>query len=196
MALTAACEQLQIEAISTCVHPQSCISLMINFQSMSAAYHLGNISASTLAIIEKHMLARMRSEFGQRLFDARTKAEKTQQQVAAACGMGQSNYAKLERKANGSVNTPALAAFLGVNVQWLAYGVGPVEPGKDQPATLSPSAQNLGEWLDRIKDPDRHYRIAHAAMAVILEELDGPPKPPTPTQPPAKERRRAGSPGR
>ena len=145
-------------------------------------------------IAEKYMLSAMRTEFGKRLVEARKRAKKTQHQVAKACGMSQSNYAQMETVAAGSVHTPAVAEYLGVDVQWLAYGAGSPDQ-KFTPATqsqhLSPSAQNLGEWLDKIKDPDRHYRIAHAAMVLILEELDGPRTRPTPTPTPAKEKQRA-----
>ena len=120
----------------------------------------------------------MRSEFGQRLFTARKRADKTQQQVAAACGMGQSNYAKLESKASGSVNTPALAAYLNVSVQWLAYGQGAMDVHKEPSAAPaeSPSATALylARWLDKVPDQEIKERIAHGAMLEILKVIDGP----------------------
>lgn len=130
----------------------------------------------------------MRSEFGQRLFTARKRADKTQQQVAAACGMGQSNYAKLESKASGSVNTPALAAYLGVSVQWLAYGQGEMDVHKEPPPPAAPAespsatALYLARWLDKVQDQEIKERIAHGAMLEILRVIDAPDLHTTPEQ--------------
>ena len=140
--------------------------------------------------------------YGIRLKEALTHAKKSRRELAAAIGqtvqsIGMVINGKAERLS--TVASAKAAAFLRVDHNWLVTGRGAMIPS-NVPAPhadkLSPSAQNLGEWLDKIKDPDRHYRIAHAAMAVILEEIDGPRKPPNQAQPPEKERRRAGSPGR
>ena len=67
----------------------------------------------------------MRSEFGQRLYEARKSIPGlTQAKIAKAVGMSQSNYADLESFGQGSAFTPAIAAFCGVSVEWLAYGKG------------------------------------------------------------------------
>jgi transcriptional regulator with XRE-family HTH domain len=65
-----------------------------------------------------------RSEFGQRLFDARKHSELTQQELAKAVGTSQANLAELEKKGTGSALTPAIANRCGVSVEWLAYGQG------------------------------------------------------------------------
>lgn len=140
--------------------------------------------------------------YGARLQEALTHAKKSRRELAAAIGqtvqsIGMVINGKAERLS--TVASAKAAAFLRVDHNWLVTGRGAMIPSTataPQASQLSPSAQNLGEWLDKIKDPDRHYRIAHAAMAVILEEIDGPRKPPNPTPPTAKERRRVGSPGR
>ena len=140
--------------------------------------------------------------YGARLQEALTHAKKSRRELAAAIGqtvqsIGMVITGKAERLS--TVASAKAAAFLRVDHNWLVTGRGTMIPSNvpaPQAEKLSPSAQNLGEWLDKIKDPDRHYRIAHAAMAVILEEIDGPRKPPNQAQPPEKERRRAGSLGR
>jgi transcriptional regulator with XRE-family HTH domain len=140
--------------------------------------------------------------YGARLKEALTHAKKSRRELAGAIdqtvqSIGMVINGKAERLS--TVASAKAAAFLRVDHNWLVTGRGAMIPSNvptPQTNKLSPSAQNLGEWLDKIKDPDRHYRIAHAAMAVILEEIDGPPKPPTPARQPAKERRRVESPGR
>ena len=52
--------------------------------------------------------------------------------------------------------------------------------------TPSFDAINLGFYLDKITDPDRHSKVANAALQVILKEVDGPP-PEAPTPEPAPE---------
>lgn len=66
----------------------------------------------------------MRSEFCQRLFEARKSATLTQSQLSKDVGMTQGNYAELERAGQGSSFTPAIADRCGVSVNWLAYGKG------------------------------------------------------------------------
>lgn len=66
----------------------------------------------------------MRSEFGQRLLQARKHAQMTQVQAAKAVGMSQGTYAELEREGKGSSYTVSLAKQFGVNPEWLATGIG------------------------------------------------------------------------
>lgn len=127
----------------------------------------------------------MRSEFGQRLFAARKLSKRTQVQVCKAVGLKQGSYAELESVGQGSSYTPKIAAYLGVNTEWLAYGEGEMlssavarhEPPSSE---LSPGAVHLGNWLDKIGNAERHARVAHACMSLILQELDGPHRQPTP----------------
>lgn len=64
----------------------------------------------------------VRTEFGQRLFDARTKAGLTQTQLAGKVHMAQSTLAELERTGQGSSKTLQIAAACGVSPEWLATG--------------------------------------------------------------------------
>lgn len=63
-----------------------------------------------------------RTEFGQRLFTARTKAGLTQTQLADRVEMAQSTLAELERSGQGSSKTLQIAAACGVSPEWLATG--------------------------------------------------------------------------
>ncbi len=68
----------------------------------------------------------MRSEFGNRLYQARKQAGLTQSQLAKAVGMSQGTYAELEKTGQGSSYTPAIAGVCNVSVEWLAYGQGSI----------------------------------------------------------------------
>jgi len=66
-----------------------------------------------------------RTAYGQRLFDARKFAGKTQAQSAKAVGMSQGTYGELEREGKkGSSFTAQLARFFGVSAEWIATGKG------------------------------------------------------------------------
>lgn len=82
--------------------------------------------------MENPNLAAMRTEFGQRLFDARTHAELTQTQLCKIVGMSQGTYGELERAGSSSSYTPAIATACGVDVSWLAYGRGEMLLPKDR----------------------------------------------------------------
>jgi SOS-response transcriptional repressor LexA len=70
----------------------------------------------------------MRSEFGERLHQARKRAGLTQSQLSKKAGMAQATLAELERVGTGSSYTPAIADLCGVSVNWLAYGRGDMLP--------------------------------------------------------------------
>lgn len=82
----------------------------------------------------------IRSEFGQRLLQARKHAGLRQKDVAEAVGMGQSNVALLEKTANGSSHTAAMSALCGVNAMWLETGQGEMLGGGTGTLTLKPIA--------------------------------------------------------
>jgi transcriptional regulator with XRE-family HTH domain len=63
-----------------------------------------------------------RTEFGQRLRDARERAGLTQEQVADSVGIRQSTLADLERKGTRSGYIAQLATLYGVSAHWLATG--------------------------------------------------------------------------
>lgn len=64
------------------------------------------------------------SEFGARLYKARTFAKMSQKTLANTVGMAQSTYGKLELEGKGSSYTPKIAEACGVSVMWLAHGQG------------------------------------------------------------------------
>ncbi len=74
--------------------------------------------------MENPNLVPMRTEFGQRLFEARTHAGLTQTQLCKIVGMSQGTYGELERSGSSSSYTPAIATACQVDVSWLAYGTG------------------------------------------------------------------------
>lgn len=70
----------------------------------------------------------MRSEFGQRLYEARTSSELTQAQLASSVGISQGTLGELEKKGQGSAHAAGLARACGVSVDWLVYGTGEMRP--------------------------------------------------------------------
>lgn len=129
----------------------------------------------------------MRSEFGQRLYAARKASKKTQAQVCAAVGLQQGSYAELEKVGKGSSKTPKIAAFLGVSLNWLAYGEG--EMLEDAPLAVETPSKYEGErfarWLYKIKDRDLRERACDAAMQILYSAYDGQWPLPKPTPEPA-----------
>lgn len=127
----------------------------------------------------------MRTEFGQRLFEARKRAKKTQVQLCKAVGMSQGNYTDLETNGQSSGFTPKIAAFLGVSVDWLAYGEGPINPPSEAPAVVDQDGERFTYWLRKIEDRDLRDRARDAAMQILYSAGDGqwPPAPPTPEPP-------------
>jgi len=81
----------------------------------------------------------MRSEFGQRLRTARTRAGMTQSKIAELVGMKQATYSELEKIGQGSAFTPAIADKFGVAVNWLAYGAGEMLPATATVNITAPS---------------------------------------------------------
>lgn len=140
---------------------------MIKFQSIPTSYRSAGIVSRTfstcLPIVDSDTVRTMRSEFGQRLFAARKRANLTQTALAAAVGATQSNYGELENKGQMSRLTPAIASVCGVSVQWLAYGRGEMLDGDPvvevaETKTLierrqySPEVDFLAKKMDLIPD--------------------------------------------
>ncbi len=112
---------------------------MIDVQSIPAEYRHTDYLASGKPIDWRRTLSVMRSirsDFGQRLHDARLIARLSQAELAKKVGMSQSSLAELETRGKGSARTPALADALGVRASWLADGTGQshgpnIEPGPE-----------------------------------------------------------------
>ena len=158
---------------------------MIDFQFMPESYRqtciFANDQEKSLPMPETATLRSMRSEFGQRLFDARKHADLTQQELAKAVGTSQANLGELEKKGAGSALTPALAKRCGVSVEWLAYGQGDMlatdsAPDQAQITSLSSAALELAMLFDLIPMRDRIKRAQAfgAASAAILDRLESP----------------------
>lgn len=109
---------------------------MIRFQSMPRLYRLSDFYASGRPIHENPTLSDMRSDFGNRLLQARKHAKLTQVELAKRVGMSQGTYAELEKNGNGSSYTPAIAEVCGVSTNWLAYNKGEMVAGNVAPAAV------------------------------------------------------------
>jgi transcriptional regulator with XRE-family HTH domain len=128
-----------------------------------------------------------RTEFGERLFAARTYAKLSQTALARAVGMSQSTLAEAESTAQGSSKTAQIAAVTGVSAQWLADGHGPMviavteavapynvaptpQPKASAPTPIGPSPVQqliieLGELLAQ------HDHLARLSVAPLLQRL-------------------------
>lgn len=76
-----------------------------------------------------------RVEFSTRLLRARTAAQKTQEQVAHACGLSHAAISKAESGKTETMaadNLFAIADFLGVDARWLATGEGEMHPPRSE----------------------------------------------------------------
>jgi transcriptional regulator with XRE-family HTH domain len=100
---------------------------MTCFQSIPSEYRNADEIASGFPIPATTTVLDMgrtvdRTDFGQRLYDARTKAGLTHVQLAKLVHMAQSTLAELEKIGQGSSKTPQLASACGVSPEWLATG--------------------------------------------------------------------------
>jgi phage repressor protein C with HTH and peptisase S24 domain len=97
---------------------------MNEVQSIPAEYRITDLIASGFPIHQPTTLSDMRSEFGQRLLEARQHAKLTQGQFCKAVGISQSTLAGLEKTGQGSSHVALMAKVAGVRVDWLANGQG------------------------------------------------------------------------
>ena len=124
--------------------------------------------------------------YGARLKEALTHAKRSRRELAGAIeqtvqSIGMVINGKADRLS--TVASAKAAAFLRVDHNWLATGKGSMIPAHTTATPdeqLSPGAVHLGNWLDKIGNAERHARVAHACMSLILQELDGPHLQPTP----------------
>jgi transcriptional regulator with XRE-family HTH domain len=85
-------------------------------------------------------------EFSERLLRARTAAQKTQEQVAHACGLSHAAISKAEAGKTdtmGSINLFAIADFLGCDPRWLATGEGEMYPQRSELESLTPAQREV-----------------------------------------------------
>lgn len=86
--------------------------------------------------INKPVKSQKRSPFGERLHHARIAARLSQIELAEMVGIKQSSVAGLERTGVMSKHAEQLAEACGVNVQWLLYGLGTMQPLKPKGSLL------------------------------------------------------------
>ena len=123
----------------------------------------------------------MRTEFGQRLLEARKHAKLTQVQLAKAVGMSQANYAELESKGQGSSFTPKIAGVCGVNVDWLAYNTSEMlSPNSNAGSKIEEYGAHLMTLLAAIPEDDRegYFLAASRLLANPLKVLASKPQQP------------------
>jgi transcriptional regulator with XRE-family HTH domain len=85
-------------------------------------------------------------EFSERLLRARTAAQKTQEQVAHACGLSHAAISKAESgktESMGASNLFAIADFLGCNARWLATGEGEMRGESSDLDALTPEQRTV-----------------------------------------------------
>jgi len=134
------------------------MSATICFQSMPIVYRLTDTKASGLPLPPIGTLSAMRNEtrsdYGQRLLDARKRKGLTQTQVAKLAGISQGTYGELEKKGLGSAYNATFAKIYGVDPSWLETGEGdmlqmtnvsPAQPRKSVPLI---SWVKAGNWSD------------------------------------------------
>jgi transcriptional regulator with XRE-family HTH domain len=84
---------------------------------------------------------------GKRVRHAREQKGMNQADLARAIGIAVPTLHLMEKRPGGTQHLPAIAQVLGVNVQWLASGKGPVRLGSD--AKLSKAAPAMLAALHR-----------------------------------------------
>lgn len=111
------------------------------------------------------MRVKARSEYGERLYQARTYAKLSQVELATRAKLAQSTLAGLEKSGQGSEKTATLAEICGVSPRWLEAGEGPMLPELsitgDAPPAIGPGGV-----------PD--YRAIMLAMADAVKTSGSP----------------------
>lgn len=117
------------------------------------------------------MRVKERSDYGERLFQARRHARLTQAQLAQKAGLSQSNLAELEHQGQGSARTPQIAKATGVRVDWLADGEGEMLAEPEVPAAAARLASDrVAPYLINSSPGGSDYRTVALTLADALEE--------------------------
>jgi transcriptional regulator with XRE-family HTH domain len=103
-----------------------------------------------------------RTDFGQRMFDARTAKKLTQVQVRNRLHISQGTVSEAETTGHGSVYVVDFAMLYGVNPVWLARGEGPKTGGLPAPQW----------WLDL----DEENKKAIEKLAIMHLDAQKNPK--------------------
>lgn len=127
--------------------PSACSSEMIDFQSIPSLYRNADVFASGIPISGNPTLGNMRSEYGNRLHQARKRAHMTQAALCKAVGISQSTLSELEHDAQGSSHTATLARALNVRAEWLATGELPMQISNVEPGPSLRGVVPLISWV-------------------------------------------------
>lgn len=122
---------------------------------------------------------RDRSEFGQRMLEARNRAGLTQKAVQAALDVAQGTLSDLEGAAKGSSKTAQFAALYGCDPIWLATGAGDPKWQEDAPTervNFSKRTATESDWtlLDAVRHELSEEQIQEikAKYAAFTEMVD------------------------
>lgn len=115
--------------------------------------------------------AKERTEFGERLYQARRRAGLSQAELGQKVGLGQSAIAEAEGTGNGTTKTVQIAEACGVRAQWLADGTGPMlaSDREPPPAARNVASEKVAHHL--VGSPAAtDYRTIAITLAEALEE--------------------------
>jgi transcriptional regulator with XRE-family HTH domain len=127
---------------------------------LSPKHRIADILGNGLPIVNVGRLPPMktRTEFGQRMFDARTRAKKTQMEVCGKLKISQGTLSELENSANGSSRTVEFAQLYGCSARWLATGDGspaPTTAQDDGTIEIAETDWAMLQALREMSDEDR-----------------------------------------
>ena len=182
---------LQVEDFSKPADPARCFDGLI--KNIHSGQSITKVSRTAISF-ETSAFEGMKTIAERLVFARKSKGPVwTQRHLAIAAGVSTGTIGNMElglRGATGSIpgTLPQIAKALEVPFDWLAYGTGEPYPAPQPPAVdrrepapaLTPDAVYVGHWLDKVRDGERRERLAHACVALILREIDGPASMPTP----------------
>lgn len=134
------------------------------------------VNAGTLAPMEKRT-ERERTAFGQRMREARRRADLTQVQVCKYLRIAQSTLSGLEDSALSSGRTVEFAKLYGCDATWLATGEGsPARAGEDLPEATPRHPVDINEAFQLVADFLTHTNdMTRDAIAPLLAKLAASP---------------------
>jgi transcriptional regulator with XRE-family HTH domain len=164
--------QLQALEMAVCVYPAS-MSVC-----MTSDHFIGSLSASRdwtarrsngepisgMSTLSAMAQKRARTEYGERVYRARTLAKLTQPQLAKAAGMSQGTLGELEYNAHSSRFTAQIAAACGVRSEWLATGAGDMIDTSVMPADVAQLVTGISE----LRGYQREWMMLSAVESLVL----------------------------
>lgn len=116
------------------------------------------------------MRIKERTEFGARLFEARTDARLSQAELAKRVGMSQNNLSYLEQHGTGSPKIASLARECGVRLLWLERGEGPKNESPAHLALVDHAAEENAPPPYLPPNTARDFRTIAFTLADALEQ--------------------------